>query len=105
MADELLYMTRKTDEILEHVTAILRWLFEYTAKHRIPLDDNIGHHIKRIKSILIEMNKSDQSLLSKVHTLSDESFHDDDPTETTQNSCLRSASKPPQVLHTRLFGR
>ena len=78
---------RKMEELLEHVTAVLFWLFSYTTRHHIPLDSGIQHHIKRIKSILIEMEDRNQSpLLGKVHPISDESFHDDDPTETTQNS-------------------
>jgi hypothetical protein len=44
------------DEILEHASAILFWILEKANEGSISLDDALGFHIKRMRSLLAELH-------------------------------------------------
>jgi hypothetical protein len=68
-------MMRKVDELLEHVNVVLLWILDYTARHHIPVDDGLNHHIKRMQSILAELDPS--AMLKAIGASSDERLQDD----------------------------
>lgn len=48
-------------ELVDHVGAALVWLLDYTKKQKIPLDDAMGFHIQRIRSLLSEISNPPSS--------------------------------------------
>jgi hypothetical protein len=50
------------DELLEHIDMAFLRIIKYAEKHRLPLGSPMEFHVKRIESLLHEINPSSETL-------------------------------------------
>jgi hypothetical protein len=55
------------EQLLDHVAAVSSWVFDYTERNEIPIDDKLSFHLKRIDMLLSEVtNPPDTRLMDRI---------------------------------------
>jgi hypothetical protein len=52
---ELRHINERLGELLDEVASLLIWTLDFAKTNHLQRDQALGHHIKRIRSILIEI--------------------------------------------------